>query len=103
MNPKGIQIIQPRVDRSGLPWGRQSNAVINSERVESRTGLALNHAPELAFFPGMNVQSAKKIKIFEDAMKMLKNNFELLPMGEFAKRFTEERKVIRLNKKTQLA
>jgi hypothetical protein len=62
-----------------------------------------DHAPELAFFPGMNVQSAKKIKIFEDAMKMLKNNFELLPMGEFAKRFTEERKVIRLNKKTQLA
>ena len=60
-------------------------------------------APELAFFPGMNVQSAKKIKIFEDAMKMLKNNFELLPMGEFAKRFSEERKVIRLNKKTQLA
>jgi len=62
-----------------------------------------DHAPELAFFPGMNVQSEKKIKIFEDAMKMLKKNFELLPMGEFAKRFTEDRKVIRLNKKTQLA
>ena len=57
----------------------------------------------LLFFPGMNVQSAKKVKIFEDAMKMLKKNFELLPMGEFAKRFTEDRKVIRLNKKTQLA
>jgi len=51
----------------------------------------------------MNVQSEKKIKIFEDAMKMLKKNFVLLPMGEFAKRFTEDRKVIRLNKKTQLA
>jgi hypothetical protein len=36
-------------------------------------------------------------------MKMLKKNFELLPMGEFAKRFAEDRKVIRLNKKTQLA
>jgi len=62
-----------------------------------------DHAPELAFFPGMNVQTEKKIKIFEDAMRMLKKNFELLPMGEFAKRFAEERKVIRLNKKTQVA
>ena len=62
-----------------------------------------DHAPELAFFPGMNVQSHKKIKIFEDAMKILQRNFELLPMGEFAKRFTEDRKVIRLNKKTQTA
>jgi hypothetical protein len=62
-----------------------------------------DHAPELKFFPGMNVQSEKKIKIFEDAMRMLKKNFELLPMGEFAKRFAEERKVIRLNKKTQVA
>jgi peptidoglycan-N-acetylglucosamine deacetylase len=62
-----------------------------------------DHAPELKFFPGMNVQSEKKIKIFEDAMRMLKKNFELLPMGEFAKRFAEERKVVRLNKKTQVA
>jgi len=62
-----------------------------------------DHAPELKFFPGMNVQSDKKIKIFEDSMRMLKKNFELLPMGEFAKRFAEERKVIRLKKKTQPA
>jgi len=62
-----------------------------------------DHAPELKFFPGMNVQSEKKIKIFEDAMRMLKKNFELLPMGEFAKRFAEERKVVRLTKKTQVA
>jgi peptidoglycan-N-acetylglucosamine deacetylase len=62
-----------------------------------------DHAPELKFFPGMNVQSEKKIKFFEDAMRMLKKNFELLPMGEFAKRFAEERKVVRLNKKTQVA
>lgn len=61
-----------------------------------------DHAPELKFFPGMNVQSEKKMKIFEDAMRMLKKNFELLPMGEFAKRFAEERKVIRLTKNTQV-
>src|SRR5438477_1935990 len=60
-------------------------------------------APELAFFPGMNVQSEKKIKIFETSLKILKENFELLPMGEFAKRVSHERKVIRLNTKTESA
>src|SRR5262249_41679788 len=49
-----------------------------------------DHAPELKFFPGMNVQSEKKIKIFETSMNMLKKHFELLPMGEFAKRLSEE-------------
>jgi len=62
-----------------------------------------DQAPELAFFPGMNIQSEKKVEIFEMALRILKDNFELLPMGEFAKRLTEERKVIRLNTKTQLA
>jgi len=57
-----------------------------------------DHAPELKFFPGMNVQSDKKIKIFEAAMRMLKKHFELLPMGEFARRLSEDRKVIRLSK-----
>ena len=61
-------------------------------------------APELAFFPGMNIQSDKKIEIFEMALKKLKNHFELLPMGEFAKRLAaEERKVIKRAPKTQLA
>lgn len=62
-----------------------------------------DHAPELKFFPGMNIQSEKKIEIFETALKMLKNNFELLPMGEFAKRFAEEQKEIKLETKPQLA
>lgn len=57
-----------------------------------------DHAPELKFFPGMNVQSDKKIKIFEASMRMLKKHFELLPMGEFARRLSEDRKVIRLSK-----
>jgi len=56
------------------------------------------HAPELSFFPGMNVQTEKKVEIFETTMKMMKNNFELLPMSEFAKRLSEERKVIQLSK-----
>lgn len=55
-----------------------------------------DHVPELAFFPGMNIQSEKKVKIFETAMTILKNNFELLPMGEFAARISKERKTIQL-------
>lgn len=55
-----------------------------------------DHVPELAFFPGMNIQSEKKVKIFETAMTMLKNNFELLPMGEFADRISKARKIIKL-------
>jgi peptidoglycan/xylan/chitin deacetylase (PgdA/CDA1 family) len=53
-----------------------------------------DHVPELAFFPGMNIQSEKKVKIFETAMTILKNNFELLPMGEFTERITKDRKTI---------
>lgn len=59
--------------------------------------LGSDDVPELAFFPGMNVQSKKKVEIFEAAMTILKNNFELLPMGEFAERLSKERKVIELN------
>lgn len=55
-----------------------------------------DHVPSLAFFPGMNVQSERKLKIFETAMTMLKNNFELLPMGEFAERISKERKTVTL-------
>jgi peptidoglycan-N-acetylglucosamine deacetylase len=57
-----------------------------------------DYAPELKFFPGMNVQSDKKIKIFETSMRMLKKNFELLPMGEFARRLSEQHRIIRLSK-----
>jgi hypothetical protein len=53
-------------------------------------------APELKFFPGMNVQSEKKIKIFEVALISLKKNFELLPMGEYAKQLSEKRKEIKI-------
>ncbi len=53
--------------------------------------------PELEFFPGMNVLSPRKLEIFETTMTMLKENFELLPMGEFAGRVRAE-KLIPLDK-----
>ena len=50
--------------------------------------------PSLAFFPGMNIQSEEKLKIFEIAIGILKDNFELLPMSEFAKRLPSNLKSI---------
>lgn len=40
--------------------------------------------PELSFFPGMNIKSERKLKIFKIAMQVLKENFELVKMSEFA-------------------
>ncbi|MCZ2458001.1 MAG: polysaccharide deacetylase family protein [Chitinophagales bacterium] len=53
-------------------------------------------APELEFFPGMNVQREKKVKIFETVLTKLKKNFELLPMGKFAEEFSGKRKEIKI-------
>jgi len=50
--------------------------------------------PQLAFFPGMDIKSEKKMEVFETALKMLKQNFELLPMSAFATHFTGELKKI---------
>jgi peptidoglycan-N-acetylglucosamine deacetylase len=36
---------------------------------------------ELEFFPGMNTESDRKIKIFKDVMKILKKNFQLADMN----------------------
>jgi len=44
--------------------------------------------PQLAFFPGMDIKSEKKLEVFETALQILKKNFELLPMSAFAKNFT---------------
>jgi peptidoglycan-N-acetylglucosamine deacetylase len=51
-----------------------------------------DHVPALAFFPGMNIKSERKLKIFEIAMTILKKNFELLPMSEFSDRLSANRK-----------
>ncbi|MEO7834868.1 MAG: hypothetical protein ABIR50_06080, partial [Ginsengibacter sp.] len=38
----------------------------------------------LAFFPGMNLKSDKKVEVFKYVIKKLQRNFELLKMSEFA-------------------
>jgi len=55
-----------------------------------------DHVPALAFFPGMNIKSERKLKIFEMAIQILKENFELLPMSEFSKRLSPDLKSISL-------
>jgi peptidoglycan-N-acetylglucosamine deacetylase len=39
---------------------------------------------ELAFFPGMNVESEKKIEVFKNVMRILKRNFNLVDMNRHA-------------------
>jgi hypothetical protein len=58
-----------------------------------------DHVPALAFFPGMNIKSERKLKIFEIAVSILKRNFDLLPMAEFSKTLSSDLKTIHLKLK----
>jgi len=37
---------------------------------------------ELAFFPGMNVSSEKKVAVFKNVIGLLQRHFDVLNMGE---------------------
>ena len=45
---------------------------------------------ELAFFPGMNISSEKKVKVFKIVIKKLKKHFELVNMTEHASRVNKK-------------
>jgi hypothetical protein len=51
--------------------------------------------PQLAFFPGMNIPTEKKVKVFKYALERLKKDFEILPMLEFANKLIEKKVRIR--------
>lgn len=55
-----------------------------------------DHVPSLAFFPGMDIKSERKLKIFKIAITILKKHFELVPMSEFSKRLSPNLKSISL-------
>jgi hypothetical protein len=42
--------------------------------------------PQLNFFPGMNIPTEKKVKVFNYALKRLQKDFEILPMLEYVNR-----------------
>lgn len=46
--------------------------------------------PELAFFPGMDIQSRKKVEVFKYALSRIKKEFTVLPMLEFAKSYQND-------------
>lgn len=55
-----------------------------------------DHIPQLAFFPGMNTVSEKKLKIFEMTIRILKKNFELLPMSVFSNSLPADLRFVKL-------
>lgn len=55
-----------------------------------------DRVPSLAFFPGMNIKSERKLKIFEIAIQILKDNFNLVPMSEFSESLSADLKEINL-------
>lgn len=44
--------------------------------------------PELAFFPGMNISSARKTRIFQEVIKTLSRHFQIINMSEYARRLS---------------
>ena len=40
--------------------------------------------PQLAFFPGMNIRTEKKVEVFKYALKRIQKDFNILPMLEYA-------------------
>lgn len=45
-------------------------------------------APELAFFPGMALETAAKIDVFDEVLEVLDRRLRVVPMGEFAAAYT---------------
>jgi len=55
--------------------------------------------PQLAFFPGMNLPTEKKIEVFKYTLNQIKKDFEVLPMLNFADGLIRQKsniKVVRL-------
>ena len=44
-----------------------------------------DQAPELGFFPGMDISSAEKTRLLRRVLGELARHFELVPMGEHAR------------------
>ena len=51
--------------------------------------------PQLAFFPGMNIPTDKKVKVFKYALKRIQKDFNILPMLEFASDYLKSDKGVR--------
>lgn len=59
--------------------------------------------PQLAFFPGMDIPTEKKVRVFRYALKRIQKDFKIMPMLEFADYKKEQKgsiKEIQINKQT---
>ncbi len=50
-----------------------------------------DQVPQLAFFPGMDVPSARKVQLFERTLRTLGQHFQLVPMSVHARALTGRR------------
>ncbi|MGN6604056.1 MAG: polysaccharide deacetylase family protein [Ginsengibacter sp.] len=55
--------------------------------------IGADRVPELSFFPGMNIRSEQKLKVFKIAMGIMKDNFDLLNMSDFANAVTAQKRL----------
>jgi hypothetical protein len=55
--------------------------------------------PELAFFPGMNISSSRKVKIFKMAIEILQKHYKMVNMNEFAKQYLKVSKTANVDVK----
>ena len=49
-----------------------------------------DRVPQLAFFPGMDLPTPRKQAVFLKALRVLGSYYDLLPMGEHAKRIVSD-------------
>ena len=49
---------------------------------------------QLAFFPGMNVSSGKKVKVFKSVIGLLQKNYEVMNMSKHWEDMEENRKMV---------
>lgn len=52
-----------------------------------------DQVPELKFFPGMEVSSARKTQLLEKVLRALQKHFELVPMGVHADRIKQRERI----------
>jgi hypothetical protein len=49
---------------------------------------------ELAFFPGMNISSEKKVKVFKTVLKMMEKHYELVNLSKHSKYIFDKQKFV---------
>ena len=54
-----------------------------------------DRVPQLAFFPGMNIPTEQKAKVFKYALARIQKDFDILPMLELTNRYANGENVLR--------